>query len=109
MAKVHVGVIKGWGNLPSDIQKLVEWVGASFVEDSNNCRVGVDTKIAKEVWVCSHMVTLKSTSSFSVWLSPNEAAEDRVAECFRKNILDQIERMNKELTEQAQSVSNLLK
>ena len=109
LAKIHVGIIKGWGNLPSDIQSIVEWAGAAFVEDSNNSRVSIDTKIAKEIWACSNMVTLKSTSSFSIWLSPNEASEDQVAEKFRKNILDQVERMNTDLVKEAQSVANLLK
>lgn len=105
---VLAGVIRGVGHLPSDIQKLIEWVGISF--EGNDPLPLTDDRFRLEVklgfWVCCKQVP--STAAFNVDVYGGGDLASRVAQVFRSHVLLMIEQHSQQIDQAALKTKQLL-
>jgi hypothetical protein len=101
------GAIRGVGHLPSDIQKIIEWVGISYEGDNplplSDDRFRLEVKLGFEV--CHKAVP--SSAAFNVDIYGGDLVS-RVAEELRTHVLLMIEQHVRQIDQAALKTRQLL-
>jgi hypothetical protein len=106
---VSGGVLRGWIMLPNDIQKVVEWVGIEYREETEK-HLGdhfrVTTKLS--LWVSNVAIKLETYFVVDDFHGTVEAREMRIASDFRRVTLELIKSMAETTKADSERIALLL-